>query len=346
MSKYYKTKLNTSSKKVQEGLKAMAGTYRKIWNRAMDIQEFWLGLSRCIKLRYLKTAKLYELLIMDREKSFPFVKDMDGGMIKAVSLKANESFKRWFEAYPRKTEYRRPRYLSRKKDNMSFKTSGNVRIFYDYIEVPKLGKIKLYEKGYIPQGKKYTNITFSHDGNDWWISLEVLDPESTPPVNKDELQGEALIDFTRDGDIIIDGKILKSAVTGKAYQNAERKKRTLERKLKRQSLANIHYSEKSMKTRTSRNMMKTRKLIQKVQTRLKNARTDSFMKQACEVARTKLQKLHCLSSLTMRQRRQNGLSRKMREKHTLDFFNIICKRVEMAGAQVLQRDLTAVSCTP
>ena len=345
MGVYYKTKLNITSKKVQEGLKAMAGTYRKIWNRAMDIQELWLGLSRCIKLHYLKTSKLYEFLISDRDKTFPFVKQMDGGMIKSVSLKANESFKRWFEAYPQKTKYRRPRYLSRKKDNMSFKTSGNVRVFYDHIEVPKLGKIKLYEKGYIPQGKKYTNITFSHDGNDWWLSLEVLDPVSTP-VNKDELKGEALIDFTRDGDIIIDGKFLKSAVTGKAYKNAEKKKRSLEKKLKRQSLANIYRSEKCMKTRTSRNMIKTRKLIQKVQTRLKNVRTDSFMKQASEVARTKLQKLHCLSSLTMKQRRQNGLSRKMREKHTLDFFNIICKRVEMAGAQVIRRDLTAVSCTP
>lgn len=345
MSKYYKTKLKVNSKKVSEDLKAMAGTYRKIWNRAMDIQECWLGLSLREELHYMKTAKLYEFLIRDREELFPFIKQMDGGMIKSVSLKANESFKRWFDNYPSKTKYRRPRYLSRKKDTMSFKTSGNVRVFYDYIEVPKLGKIKLYEKGYIPQGEKYTNITFSHDGHDWWLSLEVLDSDKAF-INKEELKGEALIDFTREGDIIIDGKILKSAVTGKAYQNAERKKRSLEKKIKRQSLANIQCTEKSMKTRTSRNMMKTRKLIQKVQARLKNIRTDSFMKQACEVARTKLQKLHCLSSLTMSQRRQGGLSRQMREKHTLDFFNIICKRVAETGAQVVRRDLTVTACTP
>ena len=345
MAKYFKTKLNTSSKKIKEGLKAMAGTYRKIWNRAMDIQECWLGLSLREELHYMKTAKLYEFLINDRDKLFPFVRQMDGGMIKSISLKANESFKRWFDNYPRKTKYRRPRYLSRKKDLMSFKTSGNVRIFYDYIEVPKLGKIKLYEKGYIPQGKKYTNITFSYDGYDWWLSLEVINND-TASVSKNDLKGEVLIDFTREGDILIDGKILKSAVNGKAYKNAERKKRSLEKKLKRQSLANIQCNSRGAKTRTSRNMMKTRKLIHKVQTRLKNVRTDSFMKQACEVARTKLQQLHCLSSLTMAQRRQGGLSRIMREKHTLDFFNIIRKRVEATGAQVTRRDLTVASCTP
>ena len=323
----------------------MAGTYRKIWNRAMDIQECWLGISRCPKLNYMKTAKLYEFLIKDRDELFPFVRKMDGGMIKSVSLKANESFKRWFSNYPRGTKYRRPRYLSRKKDLMSFKTSGNVRIFYDYIEVPKLGKIKLFEKGYIPQGKKYTNITFSFDGCDWWLSLEVLDYEKVSQDAKD-LKGEALIDFTKEGDIILNGKILSSAVNGKAYKNVERKKRSLEKKLKRQSLANIQYTERSAKTRTSRNMLKTRKLIHKVQARLKNLRTDSFKKQACEVARTKLEKLYSLSSLMMSKRRQNGLSRKMREKHTLDLFNIICKRVEATGAKIIQRDLTVASCTP
>ena len=345
MKRFYKTKLKVNSKKVSEGLKALAGTYRKVWNRAMDIQECWIGLSRCEKLHYMKTAKLYEYLIDDREKLFPFIKKMDGGIIKSVSLKANESFKRWFENYPLKTKYRRPRYLSRKKDLMSFKTSGNVRVFYDYIEIPKLGKVKLYEKGYIPQGKKYTNITFSHDGNDWWISLEVLDYDKAP-LNVEELKGEALIDFTRSGDIIIDGKILSSAVNGKAYKNAEKKKRSLEKKLKRQSLANIQYSDRGAKTRTSKNMLKTRKLIRKIQARLKNLRTDSFKKAACEVARTKLKTLQSLPSLTMAQRRQSGLSRIMREKHTLDFFNIICKRVEATGAQVIQRDLTVASCTP
>ena len=345
MKKYYKTKLHVSSKKVREGLKAMAGTYRKIWNRAMDVQEAWITCSLSYKTHYMKTSKLYEYLIKDRDKVYPFIKQMDGGMIKSVSLKANESFKRWFDSYPHQTKYRRPRYLSRKKDLMSFKTAGNVRIFYDYIEVPKLGKIKLYEKGYIPQGQKYTNITFSFDGYDWWLSLEVLNCEQAS-TKSSELKGEALIDFTKGGDIIIGGEILSSAVNGKAYKNAEKKKRSLEKKLKRQSLANIQCNERGPKTRTSRNMLKTRKLIHKVQARLKNLRTDSFKKQACEVARTKLQKLYSLSSLTIKQRRQGGLSRIMREKHTLDFFNIICKRVEAIGAQVIQRDLTIASCTP
>ena len=345
MTKYFKTKLNITSSETSEKLKAMAGTYRKVWNYAMDCQQNWLDLSLSYKTHYMKTAKLYEYLINARDEQFPFIKQMDGGMIKSVSLRANESFKRWFDNYPMNTKYRRPRYLSRKKDHMTFKTSGNVRIFNSFVEVPKLGKIKLYEKGYIPVGESYSNITFSYDGKDWWLSLEVKGKE-TPKVSTD-LSGEAKLDITRSGDLIVDGKLLQSAVNGEAYKRAAKKHKSLLKKLKRQSRANMSTNYKGqVKTRTSRNMLKTKKALNVTKVRLKNLRTDSFKKQASVLARTKLEKLHCLSFLTMRQKRQGGLSRSMREKHTLDFLNIICKRVEAEGAQIVSHNLTSASCTP
>ena len=324
----------------------MAGTYRKVWNFAMDYQQEWLDLSLSYKTHYMKTAKLYDALIRHRDEYYPFIKNMDGGMIKSVSLKANESFKRWFDHYPMQTKYRRPRYLSRKKDQMTFKTAGNVRIFNSHIEIPKLGKVKLYEKGYLPVGEKFTNVTFSYDGKDWWLSLEVKDKE-VPSNVSDNLGGEATLDITRSGDLIVNGKMLRSAVDEAAYKRADKKQKALLKKLKRQARANIVTNEKGFKkTRTSRNMLKTKKALDVVQVRLKNLRTDSFKKQASALVRTKLEKLHCLSSLTMRQKRQGGLSRPMREKHTLDFLNILRKRVEAAGAMIVNHNLTAASCTP
>lgn len=344
MTKFYKTKLKVTSKKTAEALKAMAGTYRKIWNYAMDYQLCWLDASLSYKTHYMKTARLYEGLIQGRDKQYPFVKQMDGGMIKAVSLRANESFKRWFDAYPMNTKFRRPRYLSRKKDLMTFKTQGNVRIFDDFIEIPKLGKVKLYEKGYLPTGQKFfSNMTFSYDGNNWWVSFEVKEDEVR--TSKAELKGEATLDFNKEGEIVVDGVVLRNAVNGETYKRISKKQRKLEKKLKRQSIANIQYNEKGAKTRTSRNMLKTKQLIAKVKNKLANLRKDSFKKQACELARTKLNKLHCLSSLAIKQSRQGGLTRIMREKHTLDFLNIIRKRVELEGTEVSTTSLP-VSALP
>lgn len=342
MTKFYKAKLNTS-KKTAAALKSFAGAYRKIWNYAMDVQQEWLGLSRCEKLHYMKTIQLYDFLVKGRDTEYRFVRDMDGGMLRAVSLKANESFKRWFNSYSYNSEYRRPRYLSRKKDLMSFKTQGNVRVFDSYVEIPKLGKVKLYEKGYLPVGRGYSNMTFSYDGIDWWISFEVREDY---PVETADLSGEATIDFNREGDIVVGTEVLRSAVDGEAYKRAEKKQRKLAKKLKRQAIANIQYNEKGAKTRTSRNMLKTQKQLAKAIVRLNNLRQDSFKKQACALARTKLAKLHCLSSLAIKQSRQGGLTRTMREKHTLDFLNIIRKRVESSGTEVVFHDLSDFSALP
>ena len=339
MTLFFKTKLNTS-KSVDQKLKAMAGTYRKIYNTAMEAQWDILHFSKGSS-RYVTGTQLMHLLKKAKEAYYPFLNNMDGGMLTSAAFRANESFKRWFDNYTADS-YRRPKFMSRKKDNMSFKTSGNVRIFEKYIEIPKLGKVKLYEKGYLPQNKVCSNITFSHDGNDWWISLEVR--ESSPKKSNEGNKGAATLDLTTSGDIILNGRVLPSPVSKKAYERAEKKKKSLERKLKRQSLANIQVCQRGAKTRTSKNMLKTRKLLAKAKVRLESIRKDGFKKQACEVARTKLQKLHCLSSLLISQQRQGGLSRSAREKHALDFFDIIKKRVALEGTEV--HTFSSSSCTP
>ena len=342
MTLYYKSRLNTS-KQVEDKLKAMAGTYRKIFNSAMDKQWDILALSRG-ESKYITGTQLMNDLKKVRRKEFPFLKKMDGGILTSAAFRANESFRRWFDNYTPES-FRRPRFLSRKKDLMSFKTEGNVRIFDKYIEVPKLGKIKLFEKGYFPQNETISNVTFSYDGNNWWLSLEVRGKDKT--TSNADYTGEATLDMSIDGDIILNGKVLPSPVSTQTYKRAEKKKKALERKLKRQSLANITVNDKGCrKTRTTRNMMKTRKQLAKVTGRLENIRKDGFKKQACEVARTKLQKLHCLSSLSIKQNRQGGLTRAAREKHSLDFLNVIRKRVELVGTEILSHTVLPNILTP
>ena len=321
----------------------MAGTYRKIFNSAMEKQWDILALSKGGS-KYITGTQLMNNLKKVRRKEFPFLKKMDGGILTSAAFRANESFRRWFDNYTPES-FRRPRFLSRKKDLMSFKTEGNVRILDRYIEVPKLGKIKLYEKGYFPQNEVLSNITFSYDGNNWWLSLEVREKNALP--SNEGYTGESTLDMTLDGDIILDGKVLPSPVSTQTYKRAEKKKKSLERKLKRQSLANITVNDKGYaKTRTSKNMIKTRKQLAKVTGRLANLRKDGFKKQACEVARTKLQKLHCLSSLSIKRARQGGLTRKAREKHSLDFLNMIRKRVELEGTEIVRHTLSSNILTP
>ena len=328
--KYFKTKLNTN-KKTEALLKAFAGTYRKIWNTSMLKQWDILAFSKGVN-PYLTGTELMNVLKGMIKKSFPYLKKMDGGLLTSAAFRSNESFRRWFDTYTFESE-RNPKFLSRKKDNMSFKTSGNVRVFYDYIEVPKLGKIKLFEKGYIPQGKTYSNITFSHDGVNWWLSLEIREDKDAYKV--EDLKDEATLSFDKEGDIYLNNTLLSTAVTSETYKKVERRKRSLEKKLKRQSLSNMVKVKGGKKTRTSKNMVKTRQLIAKIKARLEALRKDSFKKNVNEVAKTKLQQLYLPSSTTISQKLQGGLSRVMREKHTLEFLNMIRKKVELMGTEVV-----------
>jgi hypothetical protein len=231
--------------------------------------------------------------------------------------------------------------LSRKKSNKTFKTTGKVKIFYNYIEVPKLGKIKLYESGYIPQGKAYSNITFSNDGEHWWISLEVREREEIP--SGDSYTGKKFLNISANGDITCGGELLLSPIYSRGYLKAQKKQKALKKKLKRQVLANMVYTKLGVKkARTSRNMLKTKNSIVKVDNRLKAIRKDSFKKQASLIARTKLKELTCLSPLSIKVMKQGALTRMAREKHALEFYNMIKKRAALEGTVV--SEYTFPSC--
>ena len=337
MSKIFKTKLNTNAS-LDRKLMSMAGTYRRIFNIATETQ--WNHVLYSEEGGYFTGTALRNMMVEKREELFPYAWNMDSGILNAASFRSSESFKRWWDDYCAKS-YRRPRFLSRKKDNMLFKTTGKVKIFYDYIEVPKLGKIKLYEKGYIPQGKAYSNITFSHDGKHWWISLEVREKEEVR--SNDNYAGKKFLNISENGDITCGGVLLETPIYSKNYKKAQKKQRALTKKLKRQVEANTVYTKLGVKKiRTSRNMLKTRKAIALVKSRIEAIRKDSFKKQANSIARTKLKELSCLSPLSIRDMKRGALSFMARAKHALEFYNMIKKRVALEGTLV--SEYTFPSC--
>ena len=336
MTRFYKVKLNTTPK-IDRELILMSGTYRKIFN---TVVETLFNNAISVDKKHITGTDIRNLMVKQRPELFPYAWNMDGGILNSASFRASESFNRWWDSYDH-TSYRKPKFLSRKKSNKTFKTTGKVKIFYDYIEVPKLGKIKLCESGYIPQGKAYSNITFSNDGEHWWISLEVREREEIP--SSDSYTGKKFLNISANGDITCGGELLVSPIYSRSYLKAQKKQKALKKKFKRQVLANMVYTKLGVKkARTSRNMLKTKNSLVKVDNRLKAIRKDSFKKQASLIARTKLKELTCLSPLSIKVMKQGALTRMAREKHALEFYNMIKKRVALEGTLV--SEYTFPSC--
>ena len=79
-----------------------------------------------------------------------------------------------------------PRYKSKKQGLGSFRLTGAIHVFEKAIQLPRLGKLRLKEFGYLPtSGVHILNATVSEKAGRWFVSvqveMEIPDPE---PVEK------------------------------------------------------------------------------------------------------------------------------------------------------------------
>ena len=318
----------------------MAGTYRKIFNVGMDIQFNNFVFSNTGKDHLLNSTFLHKK-IKEGENLYPYISQVDCGITKKASNNSNNSFKKWYygRMYTSKGD-RLPVYKAR-KDGMYFATASKIKVFYDHISIPKVGDIKLYEKGYIPQGKMYKNVSFSFDGKDWWVTLEACEKSEVQA----DLQGIVKVATDFKGTLTVGDVVFSNVIESESYKAQKKKRAKLMKKLHRQKEANSSYRNSGKRViRTSRNMMKTRKSIQLVSSKMKEIKKDYFRKVASEVARTKPQELQLLSLLDVRRNHGNYLSRYLRESGTRELLSMIKRKVESIGTRVTRySELTPIS---
>ena len=73
-----------------------------------------------------------------------------------------------------------PQLKSRKKGMGSFRLTGTIHIFEKSIQLPRLGKLRLKEHGYLPVGAKVAQATVSEHAGRWYISIQVETQSQSP----------------------------------------------------------------------------------------------------------------------------------------------------------------------
>ena len=331
MGKIFHTKLNIKSSKVREAFKRMAGTYRKIFNVGVDLQFYKMSYALDPEYHLINSTDLHKVMKVGEKELYPYISQVDSGISKEAINSSNHSFKAWY--YKRMNSSEGPLLPSYKarKEGMNFSTASKVKVFYDHISIPKLGDVKLYEKGYIPQGKSYRNISFSFDGKNWWITLEACEKSEVAQ----DLQGTLKVAVDNKGNVTLGDKIFSNVIEQENYKVQKQKRAKLMKKLNRQKKANSFSSQSGKKViRTSRNMMKTRNRVQLISSKMKEIKKDNFRKVASEVARTKPQELQLLSLIDVRRNHGSYLSRFFRESGTRELLNMIKRKAESIGSKV------------
>ncbi len=338
MGKSFRTKLIVKSKKLHEALKQQAGIYRFVFNKGMDYQWYRYTYNKQVSAKETPLAMLHQCFNVEK-KDFEFIKDSDVGLCNKALSNSKKSFSRWYmlrmcfsRSFNNSKRPQFPSYLARKTEGLRFSTSS-VKIFHDRIKLPKIGEIKLYEKGYLPQGEALKSVAFSYDGKNWWINVELLDFKKTENITNPNTS--LWMDFNPDGSLVTSNGFFKNVITQDNYQKELKKLKKLSKKMGRQKNANSSFDVPGKSViRTSRNMMKTRNKILQVKSKLDRIKKDYFRKVAHELAKTKPCKVHVLSKRTISTQRQDFLTRLLRESDTRTFAKMLIKKFMHIGADI------------
>lgn len=141
-----------------------------------------------------------------------------------------------------------PRFKSKKNGLGSFRLTGAIHVFEKSIQLPRLGVLRLKERGYLPQAVHILNATVSEKAGRWFVSVQVEmdipDPELTEkPVAGVDLGINRMAQVS-DGMHFENPRALKSALTKlKRMQRvvSRRQKGSANRKKAVRQLAKAHF---------------------------------------------------------------------------------------------------------
>jgi putative transposase len=165
-----------------------------------------------------------------------------------------------------------PQRKTKKKGLGSFRLTGSIVIFPDAIQLPRLGRLRLKEHGYLPTsdtaGIKVLSATVSEQAEHWYVSIQV-EQEQAVPVHTGPVVG-----------VDLGVKTLATLSDGTTFPNPKPLKRRL-KKLKR-----LHRAV-TRKPKGSRNRKKAAHRLGKAYRTVSNQRANTLHQVTTMLAKTK-----------------------------------------------------------
>lgn len=154
-----------------------------------------------------------------------------------------------------------PHFKSRKNGVGKFRLTGTIRVFAGHIQLPRLGRLKLKERGYLPTREVHIlSASVSERAGRWFVSVQVEEEIEKPAPARGKVVGVDL--GVANLATCCDGRRYPNP---RALQQVEKKLRRLQRQLSRQQ-------------KGSRNREKTRTKLARTHFRAANLRKDTLQK--------------------------------------------------------------------
>ena len=229
------------------------------------------GLARSKEV-YKTTGKrpsietLHKELVALKQSDFPWMYEVSKCAIQEALRDLNNAYKNFFRKVALKKQglwkgkCGFPKFKKRSKEIGSFRLYGHINVFENAVQLPRIGEVKLKERGYIPTQGKILNATVSEKAGRWYISVQM-------EVEQEPYQNTSMTAIGVDLGI----KNLATLSDGKTFANPRALKHSLKKlsRLERQ---------KSRHQKGSQNRKKTRRKIAKVYAHIANIRKDAAHK--------------------------------------------------------------------
>ncbi len=222
-------------------------------------------------------SDLQKELTVRKHDDLPWLGEVSKWIVQNALRDLDDAFKRFFERCDLKKQGRYhgkcgyPKFKSKHKGRGSFRLDCPVRVFEGCVQLPKLGKMRLKEHGYIPTwGVKVLSATVSEKAGRWFVSVQV-EEDHVEPIHA---TGTPL-------GIDIGIKTLATLSTGETFDNPKALRSRLNA-LKRVS------RQHSKKKKGSNNRKKAQRKLARLHMRIANIRKDTLHKVTSQiVAKTK-----------------------------------------------------------
>jgi IS605 OrfB family transposase len=169
-----------------------------------------------------------------------------------------------------------PKYKTKRKGLGSFRLKGSIHVYEDRIDLPRLGRLRLHECGYLPtSGVKVLSATVSEEAGSWFVAVQVEEEVPDPPAACGEPIG-----------IDLGLKILAQCSDNRSITNSN----ALASDLKKLKRLHRHLSRKQ---KGSKNREKARAKLAQQYARITHVRRDALHKATAQFTRAQLTPEEC-----------------------------------------------------
>jgi putative transposase len=218
-----------------------------------------------------------------------------------------------------------PRFKTKKHGLGSFRLTGTIIIFPDVIQLPRLGRLRLKERGYLPTtdtsgtyGFKILSATVSEQAGHWYVSV-LVEQELSVPKNAGPVVG-----------VDLGIKVLATLSDATVIPNPRRLKRRL-KQLKR------FHRAVTRKVKGSKNRRKAANRLARLYRKVRNQRHNTLHQLTSQLAKTKsvvvIEDLHVAGML-----KNHHLAQAIGDVGCFEFRRQLVYKAAWYGSQVVLAD--------